>query len=250
MAETRKPPTVEEVRANRPSVGATVTQSRPMPLGVPEFTMGPDGQPVPFAAEVGGAAIPPTFFDGDELRPTTLPPGQVARLQEILNELGMLDEYRRGIWDPNSQKAYKQVLEYANAAGIDDPQIALQRIGQSGGIVKTQTPRQPLTVRKSNPLTIKEDANKVARSVLGRTLRDDELPSVIAAIQGLETKVQTAAYNTEAVGGTVTEAPTLASFVEQKLRLDNPVEAKTMDELDAGAEFFDLLKGSGGGGGS
>lgn len=246
--------TAEQVRARRPAITSTTgTTSRPKPLGVPEYVMGPDGQPTPYAVPGGiqgdvlGVPIPsvpilPHFFDGDEWRPASLPPGQIARLQDLLAGVGLLDEYRRGYWDANSQKAYREVLEFANASGIGDEATAIRRIAETGGLGEVTKPRAPLTVRRSNPLDIKKGADDVARSVLGRKLRDDELPTIISAIQALETQAQTQAYNADA---TVVEPPSLAAFVEQKLRVDNPVEARTQDELGVGNEFFDLLSGGG-----
>lgn len=258
MAEVES---VEAVRAQKPTVtSGGLTTGTPKPLGVPEYTMGPDGTPVPFTVPGGvegdvlGVPIPrvpiaPHFFDGDELKPATLAPGQVARLQEILVQIGVLDgEFTKGYWDPRSISAYKQVLEFANQSGIADEMTAIQRIAETGGLAAKvgSDKRAPLTVRRSNPLDLKKNADAVAQSVLGRKLREDEVPSIVSAIQALETQAQTQAYNAAETGGAVTEPPTVEAFVEQKLRLDNPVEARTMDELETGNEFFDLLSGSGG----
>jgi hypothetical protein len=210
-----KAPTFAELMAAPP---AALVTNEPKPLGVPRNYVAGD--------------VPPTFFDGDEWAPATLSPGQVARLQDILAGIGLLTEYRRGYWDPNSQKAYREVLEYANGAGITDEMEAIRRIAETGalgGKIGGGRTRAPLTVRKSNPLDIKSAADAVAQNVLGRGLTNDELPQIIAAIQQMETSVQTQAYNMDETGGTVTEAPSLAAFVEQKLRIQNPGEAQDMD---------------------
>lgn len=100
------------------------------PLGVPEgyrtpYTRG--GLTSARGAEVWagagrghgtiGAKLP-LYYDGDQLRPSMSDPASIGRLQASLAAAGLLEDFRFGVWDKNSQDAYADLLSEANAAGV------------------------------------------------------------------------------------------------------------------------------------
>lgn len=128
---------------------------RPKPLGVPEgyktqsyspfrYTGGFDNylaqkDPEHFKAPgVGqGRMIErgPRYNEGDEWKPANNSPAGIAEAQKYLAAAGLLEDWRWGVWDEATRKAWAEVLGYANSRGITD-QMALQELATappSGG---------------------------------------------------------------------------------------------------------------------
>ena len=104
----------------------------PPPIGVPENYRVPSvvsGRPAQTAdalarhGETGfgqGSVIQrrPIYNEGAQYRPASLDPAGIGRLQASLAAAGLLTDFRYGVWDAKSVKAYEQLLGEANAAGI------------------------------------------------------------------------------------------------------------------------------------
>jgi hypothetical protein len=81
----------------------------------------------------------PIYNEGDQWRPASLDPAGIGRLQASLAAAGLLTDFRYGVWDSASIKAYEELLGEANAAGITAEAAMRQRAagidfgGGSGG---------------------------------------------------------------------------------------------------------------------
>lgn len=115
----------------------------PKPLGVPEDYTAPfvrTGRYSPVGGETAArmnrspgtiGAQGPRYFEGAEWGPAGTGPAAIGALQEHMAASGLLTgDWRYGIWDENTRKAYKSVLEEANAMGLT-AQAVIQLRGQS-----------------------------------------------------------------------------------------------------------------------
>jgi len=207
-------------------------------------------------APVTGAPLtfaqPPRYFTGDDLLPATLSPEKIALLQRDLVNAGLIGpktKFRLGVWDDASRSAFRNLLEYANASGLDQKQ-ALQRYGQAeqmggAGSDGAGSTRQPLVTKVTNPDDLRAVADTVARAKLGRKLAPDEVDRFVKAFQGREAGAQ-AAYNADPTGGTVTDAPNPQAFLAQRIAKDYGVEAGAHDLAEQGNQFLDILHQVGG----
>ncbi len=74
----------------------------------------------------------PRYFADDVMRPANAEPASIAEVQRYLMVAGLLkDDPAWSVWDPASQSAWRNVLEYANARGISD-RAALMEMAQAG----------------------------------------------------------------------------------------------------------------------
>lgn len=138
---------IEDQIAGGPPAGDEFDEG-PSPLGVPrEYEVAVQNQDRPgyyphgfnyrtrgYGAgahpEDRSAIIGPRYFDGDEWKPSQLSPAKVAQLQRAMATAGLLSDFRYGVWDSRSAKAYAEVLSFANASGMTE-QMALQRMVNS-----------------------------------------------------------------------------------------------------------------------
>lgn len=247
MAKTPKP------AANKPETTADVKARRDAVLFADTATK-PLGVPVGYAATTPtGESIPATFMDGDEMVPAALAPAQVRRLQDVLASVGVLDEYRPGYWDARSQAAYRSVLEFANGAGITDPQEAIRRISEAGPevLAGSSAKRTPLVSRLTNPLDVAAIANDIAKKRTGQRFSDDQLAKFQAAYRQAELSQQQAIYKAGGSGmpggpgGTIVDPPDLQHMAEAEAVKDNPFAAREMDLLNLNDAFMSALKGGG-----
>lgn len=253
MAKT-KPPATTPTTTNRPESSADVRARRDAVLFA-DTTQRPLGVPVGYTATTpSGESVPATFKDGDEMVPAALPPSQVRRLQDLLATVGVLDEYRPGFWDPKSQAAYRTVLEFANGAGITDPQEAIRRISEAGPevLAGSSAKRTPLVSRLTNPLDVAAIANDIAKKRTGQRFSDDQLAKFQAAYRQAELAQQQAIYKAGGSGmpggpgGTIVDPPDLQRMAEAEAVKDNPFAAREMDLLNLNDAFMSALKGGGG----
>jgi hypothetical protein len=69
----------------------------------------------------------PRYRDGDQFRPASLDPASIGRLQASMAAAGLLTDFRYGVWDNDSRKAYEALLGEANAAGLTAEAALRQR---------------------------------------------------------------------------------------------------------------------------
>lgn len=250
----------DEVLNRRPTPGATEEKKGPSPLGVPDDYRAPGRFGVRRGGGLGGRAptsfglqVNPLYMEGDEWAPAGFGPATIAELQRQLADAGILDgKFRIGVWDPSSRSAYKTLLETANGAGVDAP-TALAN-WQAGSEFDPDPEAGParkgaLTIRQSNPDDLRAVFRKSARSVLGMKIDDERLDRMVAAYQAAEAAPQRQAYEMEGefaspeddLGGTITEAPSAATFGEIEAREVDPLKADARKVVDQFANMVAML---------
>lgn len=165
----------------------TVTQTGPRRPGSTDI-------PAPYQAQ---AQIGARYFEGQEWSEVGgLPPEQRAQIQQAMLDRGLYSSAKPrialGAWDNDSATAFKQVLAYANAQGLtwDTALRNMPKMDAAEGGVKygPQAPHAytPFTATLTNPTDLKAVIKAGARSVLGRTLSDDEVGAFIGNYQSAE----------------------------------------------------------------
>ena len=189
---------------------------------------------------------PARYFDGDEWKPASLSPAKVAELQRQMAQAGLFGpkgKYRNGVWDKDSAAAYAEVLAYANASGMDKD-TALKRY--QAAPADPGAGREPLVKRLTNPDDLRATFETVARTKLGRKLAPGEVDRFVQAYQAQEGGAQEAAYNADATGGSVTDAPNPQAFLAARIAKEYGAESQAHDIADQFGAFGALLNEVGG----
>lgn len=198
------------------------------------------------------AAVPLQHFAGDEWRPGSLTPAEIAELQADLVEAGLLkpNSYSRGAWGPESAAAYEKVLSASNASGLP-ASMMLDRF-KSGRPPDESAKRAPNVVALTHPDDIRDMVNQTAVRTIGRNLRDDEVEPLINTFQQYQRDYQRALYAADAEGAPaeseVVEPPDFESEAKRRIRAANPQEAAQSGAMQRQQEFLSLLGSVGGGG--
>jgi hypothetical protein len=125
--------------------------------------------------------IKPRYMDGDEWRPASWAPGDIADLQRAMAGAGLIGpttRVRLGAWDETSRNAYKQLLGFANGSGVDVNTALRQyaegitvggpgagsglRFDENGNIIGETFTAPPLEVQLPN----RADVEKVLRTAV------------------------------------------------------------------------------------
>ena len=166
-----------------PSAAPTPTSFIGVPEGYSAF--------YPRDPNLAGPPAPrmPQYEQGDQYRPASYSTDAVYALQQQLEDAGLLKSYAPGTWDSNSISAYTTVLGIANAAGLRAGDI-LARLIYVGGIKKQDGTAGGgggggggLGAAQITDDDIRALADKVAKGVLGRSLREDEVSGFIPAFR-------------------------------------------------------------------
>jgi hypothetical protein len=201
------------------------------------------------------------YFDGDETLPRGIPPHNIAALQRMLVEAGLLKNPRWGFWDPASQNAYQTALAGANSSGTD-VQSYLTTYAEAVAL-GTQEARAPfqapaLELRTTN----KQDLHRVFRQavteLLGVGWTDKQIAELVDAYGWQEIAVQTDAYSqmvererqlyetgtSDIKQINQVSAPSPETFIENEARRRDPggFQATQVAE-DYAPAFFDALGG-------
>lgn len=248
-------PTLDELIAaiNAGPTGGTTTKRRP--LGVPagfvtERTLPPSGRG--FGYNVGDPAaqpIPPRYYDGDEMIPASWGSGHVAALQAALNAAGLYGKgkkFRKGYWSDVDAAAYRDLLSFANRAGIEERE-ALGLIASAPPPEDEEEKRQPLVTRPTNPDDLREVFETVARTRMGKRMPREWIDGMIAAYQAQEENYQRMVYDATAsgaTGGRFTQPPSPEAFASQEIKRRDPGAVASNDFLSNANAFFDLVKES------
>lgn len=203
----------------------------------------------------------PRYFDGDETLPARLAPHNIAALQRMLVESGLLSNPRWGFWDTASEEAYQRALSESNLKGTD-VQTLLTTYAEAAAIGEQET-RPPfvapaLELRTTN----KADLNRVFRQavteMLGVGWTDKQIAELVDAYGWEEIRVQADAYQQMVARerqlyetGTSdikqinqVSAPSPETFIEQEARRrDLGGFQATQVAEDYAPAFFDALGG-------
>lgn len=184
----------------------------------------------------------PRYFEGDEFKPAQLGPASIAELQRQMVEAGLLtDSFRLGVWDSATVAAYRDLLSYANASGLTDRQALLRyRAGEQVG----EPERAPLVIQQSNPEELRRVFRQAVIETLGVGWDRGRIDQAVQAYMAEEARVQREAYDLELTGGTITNIPSPETFIEERARREEPVEAQVHDTLDFVQQFMSLANSS------
>jgi hypothetical protein len=206
----------------------------------------------------------PRYYDGDEMGPASLPPHNIAALQRMLVDSGLLDNPRWGYWDRASEEAFQRALSESNQQGTD-VETLLTTYSEASAMAEQEAkgpyvPSEPLTLRTTN----KSDLNKVFREAvvgqLGVGWSDSQIRELVDAYNWEEIKVQADIYNqnmqrekqlwetgtTDIKQVTEGSVPNPQTFLEEQVRRRDPggVQAADIGEQGGYADvFFDALGG-------
>lgn len=230
------------------SAPAPIIDASHTPIGVaPDYTVN-----VPNPSRTPGFTGPPSPGDTLTIKPRYFPgaqnteivglsPEDIGQLQVDLKALGLIPKktpilYK--VWDDASKNAFKEVLAWANARGVDW-RAALDELKQnaaSGGTV-AEAPTQ--TKEATNPLDVQALGRSTGQAYIGRGLTDSEQGSLTADFQAKE-----APY---LMSDSTTGAPSSEGWQEwakTKVREFDPVNFDS-HKLLAGVDVLSKMLGSG-----
>lgn len=195
-----------------------------------------------------GGRIGARYYEGDTLSPLTWSAESRADLQRVLHGLGLYGDkkIRLGSWTSDDQAVFAEVLAYSNTGGTRW-QETLAGWKQAGippelqDELKSGQPARP-TVQVTNPIDIRNAAQTVSQQLTGAVDRGF-VEGAVAPYQGLETAAQSGVYGDQegGGGGTVTQAPSLGAFAEDKLRREKPLEVDGYQFLGQFEQFLSML---------
>jgi hypothetical protein len=186
----------------------------------------------------GQQNVAPRYFEGDEWTLANAGHDTIMQVQAAMQKAGMLKtgEFSPGFWDKKTKDAFKDLLSYANATG-STWQDSLPLIMNA----TPPTPKQPLTVKVTNPDDLRAVFHKAALDTLGVGMPKDQLDQMVNAYQGLETQAQTQAYNQADTGGTLTASPSADVYAADQARAQDPNLAQEHDALGFFNQFQNLV---------
>jgi hypothetical protein len=258
-------PSYEELRA-QPPIGADDEEGLPKLLGVPEGyaverpaqpstarrAVRPEMTPAPERMPV---QIPARFREGEQYRPGSLPPEAIVQLQHALDAAGLFkkgERYVLGRWDDTTISAYTRLLRFGNQQGHQDPASALRALGTLSPEERDELglggvgggpggERAPLVVSVDSPEDLKTIANRVARSVSGTAMTDEQLERFVASYHQAQTAYQAQVYAARETGGAITEVPEPGTVAEAQVRQARPTESFGHDLLNSYQKALELF---------
>lgn len=190
----------------------------------------------------------PQYFEGDEYQMFVgMSPEQIAAIQTELLRAGIVDaeDFRPGVWDPDTADAMKDVLEHANFSGLswDEALVELAanpRAEEDGGGAGGRRGRRGYMA--PDYATLAQAAKSAIRQNLGREPEDwevkllaDELgggfQQQLSMQQQVDQYEQQPAGEGEGPGQTFTDVDPKARFAERFEELYRPeLEAEQREE--------------------
>lgn len=195
-----------------------------------------------------GSRIGARYFARDALTPLSWSAESRADLQRVMHSLGIYGDkkVRLGGWTAADQDAFTAVLEFSNVGGTrwQDTLAGWKQAGIPPELqdrIKSNQPAKP-TVQVTNPIDIRSAAQTVSQQLTGAVDRGFVEGSV-APYQGLETAAQRGVYGDQEAGGggTVTQAPSMGAYMEDKLRREKPLEVDGYQFLGQFEQFLSML---------
>lgn len=182
----------------------------------------------------------------------------IASLQQRMVNTGLManTDFRAGVWDTASQRAFTEVLGVANNMGRPW-QDALQSYESGTAMVwdsKTNsyvkaTPgtartNAPVVTRFTSPDDLASTAQEVATSKLGRSFTPEELQKFIAAYHGTEqSTAQQQAAVSGVTGGSFTDTASPQVAAENFAKQADPTAYNAEQFLPLVQKMNDLLAG-------
>jgi hypothetical protein len=207
QTQTPAPLDINALLANLPTGASTGTADY---IGLPVNTSDPTAVLTQDQAAQGQWAQgrpAAAYANGSQMLPVlqSWHPEDIDNLQRRMVGAGILDQdYRKGVWDPTSQKAFAEVLGLANNMGRPwqdalanyESGTPMQWDAKTGTYIQgtkgTTRTRTPVITNYTSPDDLATTAQEVATAKLGRTFNPDELQKFIAAYHGTEKAAATA----------------------------------------------------------
>jgi hypothetical protein len=220
-----------------------------LPEGLPDEGFATQNQ----SFEWGKPTLPQTgvrYFDTDLLEPYKWSREDRAEVQRILQKIGLYgdDTVNLGSWGPKDIAVYAELLMNANIEGrtwrdqlqqwtIQPPQDILDALKPE--------PVQKPTIQVSNPADIAAGVQDTAAGLLGTGIPTADAEAIAPQYQQLEAQSQRAVYRDQdqGGGGTVQAPPSVATFAENKIREQRPLEVDTYSFMNQFNEFLKMLGG-------
>lgn len=221
------------------------TQKRYTPQG--QYPRVLNMPPIPGYANLP-AEQKPRYFEDDQFAPANMDSGIIADLQQQLAFIGFYetnDEIIPGDWGPDTAKAFKKLLAYANQHGMSYRQAlnnirsqvsggagggtegaggGRYRVDEFGNIVPLDAApeRAPLVARTTDPKTLELVFRETAMQLTGQALSPDQISAMSSAYNEMEIQRQQEAYDKELTGGTVVDIPSPQSFSQSQVEQQFP----------------------------
>lgn len=240
----------------QPPVEAETDDGRPRPLGVPETVRTKEGGTEPFTVdtqvldplyyrfghnefESQTFKQPPRYWTGDEWRPASWSPQEIAELQSALVQVGLIgsdENISLGVFDAATKNAYRKLLETANATGVTWSE-ALARYAQA------PVAGEELQVELTNPDDLRRIFKEAAFTHSATQFDPAEIDAMVASFHEKQREYQEAKARGD---DTVFAPPDPTTFVEAKAEELNPegvLERDVQDAEDAWMQAIGSLNG-------
>lgn len=186
----------------------------------------------------------PRYLEGAQFRPASRGPEYIASVQDKLLAAGLLTGgFSYGTWDAKTANAYKQVLALANRAGIDENEAFAQYL-RSPVFDASASRRTPFRAELPNPDDLRKRIDEAATEEIGRGLSPEERETLVKVYSSLVATTQRRAYDTAETGGSVTDAPSFDTFVENELERRHPDEYGAKQMADLSKAFLASIQSS------
>ena len=229
---------------------------------------GPNSQyyETPAAGPAAPQGVKPQYRQGDEQSVVLgLSPEAVFQMKQQLVDSGLANSgilSSGGFWDSGSANAMQDVLSYANVHGLTWQDSMSQLAAEATTHPKPKDLLPPQILSTKSPIDLRETADTVAQSTIGRKLTAAEQARFVSAWQSADLGAQkqqadvTLAYqqaqqdinnggaapdNLPPQETTITQPPTPENAA--KAALENTAEGKAKSIADQGDAFMGLLKG-------
>jgi hypothetical protein len=187
-------------------------------------------QPIDVPADFTPATGQVRYMAGDEWDPAALSVEERARLQRLMDDIGLIPKgakYRLGVWDNTSRNAFRTLLGFANAEGVEwmdamDLWAARPEVG-----AETEE-FQPDPWMRPDPAALLQDVEDYIEQRLGRKADDTERRFLADAMAGLDRQQH--------------DHQQAQARLAHQLEEDGQPVPEVFDGFDAAARFRDLFE--------
>lgn len=199
----------------------------------------------------------PAYANGSQYLPViqSWTPQDIATVQQRMVNSGLLSntDFRGGVWDTASQRAFAEVLGVANnmgrpwqdALGAYESGNAMTWDSKTNSYIKatpgTARTNSHVITSFTNPDDLATTAQETARAKLGRSFSPQELQKFIAAYHGTEKAATTA----QSAGQDFTNPASMTTAASTFAQQTDPTAFAGEQYMAMASHFKDLLAGPG-----
>lgn len=175
---------------------------------------------------------------------------QVKKLQDRLVAAGVLSRkaITYGVADEDTVDAYQKILlrnGYTLQAGhYETVDETIDKAISAGPPSLDAQQGAPFSPQVSDPAEIKQALNEQLPGILGHTVSDAELNSLVAVYQSLQVKAQKSAYDTNISGGTSTQVVPIDVFAQQQAERLHPTDVQVKKLANTAKQFAQIISSS------